>query len=594
MERWTSKWQVMLVVLCVFLVVPGILARDFSTRGEAREALVTQSMTITGLRALGEGYGGAVPSKPPLLHWTGALFSKLTGGVTEATVRAPSVVACIIAVVAFAGFVGKLYGSSRGLMVGVMLLSTIEWFRHSIAARVDLLLSALILGNLLSMFLWIQAGCRRVPIIGVLCGVLGVLTKGPVAAVLPAGIVALYVLASKQARKTCMLTRPLGAYAAVFLISALWYLAAFLEGGDRFVSKVWYENVARFAGTQDDEPHSGTVIELWAAGLVGLLPWSLTLLPALRHLVVRMGLVRSGGDRDAIPQKTWRERAGELGAGARSWWLSLDEFSRFSLIVVLSYLIFFAIPGSKRSVYLLPAYPFAISLIAHSLASSQRSLAWLVRSVSAVGVSGILILVFPAFYGVSSISAWITSWPLSPKALIEVEHYLSLTPQLMHGAGSLITLLAAIVLSIGLVRGRIPGIETWAMTSWRSLAIVWGMLLFYGNTLVYPVVSNSLSARPFADSIRRIAALDRLYSFEPSFYSLSYYLGRPIYRLEENGEGLAQGESLVVVVNEEDLQDLGGYVDVKEIIARSDGPITKPQDRVLLVRGAWKGIVIIE
>jgi hypothetical protein len=480
-----------------------------------------------------------------------------------------------------------------------MLLTTIEWFRHSIAARVDLLLSALILGHLLSIFSWLHRESRGALLMGIFLGVLGVLTKGPVAAVLPAAIVAAYVLLSKRVHPSLLL-KLLGAYAAVLILSSLWYLAAYLEGGDRFVSKVWYENVARFAGTQEDEPHKGTVLGLWAAGLVGMLPWSLLLLPALSRVFHRVGLCGGSESQAALlhrkgSHQTWSVRAKGIATGMREWWRSLDEFSRFSLIVVAFHLIFFAIPGSKRSVYLLPAYPFAIALIAAHLELIRASFAWLVRAVSAVSALGILILVFPSLYGGPRCAELVAVLPLSPKAIGEVQHYLALTPQLLQGAGALVTIVAACIVGIGLVRGRIPWLELGTTSSWRSLAMVWGVVLFFGNAVVYPIVLKSLSARPFAESIRHdIPSAEKLYSFEPSFYSLSYYLRRPIYRLEESGDELVTGQLLLVVLNEEDLRDLADYLEVKEFLARSEGPISNARERVLLVRGTWKGKTIIQ
>ena len=86
-----SSVRIYLVLLVAFLVtVPGMAGREFSTRGEPREALVAQAMISTGDWILPSGYGGSVPSKPPLTHWIMALASLPGGEVTEFTARFPS------------------------------------------------------------------------------------------------------------------------------------------------------------------------------------------------------------------------------------------------------------------------------------------------------------------------------------------------------------------------------------------------------------------------------------------------------------------------------------------------------------------------
>ena len=86
-----------LLLICLLSLLTGILwlgARDFSTRGEGREALAVQSV-YDGNWILPRGYGGAVASKPPLLYWTGALISLATGGVTPLSARLPSALAAL-------------------------------------------------------------------------------------------------------------------------------------------------------------------------------------------------------------------------------------------------------------------------------------------------------------------------------------------------------------------------------------------------------------------------------------------------------------------------------------------------------------------
>ena len=65
----------MVGALAFLLLIPWLGLKDFSTRGEAREALVAQAMVQSGNWILPSAYNGAIPSKPPLLHWLISLFS---------------------------------------------------------------------------------------------------------------------------------------------------------------------------------------------------------------------------------------------------------------------------------------------------------------------------------------------------------------------------------------------------------------------------------------------------------------------------------------------------------------------------------------
>src|SRR5215510_7454020 len=56
---------------------------------EGREALVMQEIARTGNWILPLRNGETIPSKPPLLHWTGVALAKVTGSVSEWSVRFP-------------------------------------------------------------------------------------------------------------------------------------------------------------------------------------------------------------------------------------------------------------------------------------------------------------------------------------------------------------------------------------------------------------------------------------------------------------------------------------------------------------------------
>src|SRR5215470_13512383 len=71
----------LLLALCFLQFFWRLGDVPFYSRGESREGLVIWEMFKTGNWILPMINGDYIPFKPPLFHWVGALFSKLTGEV---------------------------------------------------------------------------------------------------------------------------------------------------------------------------------------------------------------------------------------------------------------------------------------------------------------------------------------------------------------------------------------------------------------------------------------------------------------------------------------------------------------------------------
>ncbi len=556
--RVVSLW---LLCLCSVLILPGIANRDFSTRGEPREALVAQSMLTKGEVVLGSGYGGDVPSKPPLLHWLGVLSSLPMGEVTATSARLPSAVAAIFALIFLLRFVSLRYGLTRGVLTALILLTSIEWFRSSITARVDMLLAASLLGGLLCMFEWTERKCEGLPWTCLVFFGLATLTKGPVSIVLPAGIlIAWLCLQGVSLRATTRATAIL--FVPTVCIAGLWYLAAFLERPEAFLDKIWYENVARFLGSQEDEPHRGSALALYATMFVGLLPWSLCFFSGLA---------------------TWKKFICSPLREGRSYWHAADSFTKFSWIVLSAFLVFFAIPGSKRSVYLLPAYPFVAFLLSSVIAAWEAPRQWSSRLLGALGV-----LVATVFCAAGWLRDVIPSMIESERARNHAIFYLDIGHRFFADIHPIVLsccLFATLISLVVLGRGSLPWIERKGDSAlcWPSLASLWIVMLFIGNSIIFPVVANSLSSRSFAQVlVSQIPASEKLYSFGTAFYGLSFYMNR---RIEYLGKvALPRGEERLVLVSLDDqkLLQAAGY-EGKELM-RSSSPLTKPGDYVVLMK----------
>lgn len=85
-----SRHIALLVLLCAALYFPYLGNTPFFDKGEPREALAVQDIIQRGEWLFPLKRAAAIPSKPPLFHWSAALTYQVTGILNEATIRFPS------------------------------------------------------------------------------------------------------------------------------------------------------------------------------------------------------------------------------------------------------------------------------------------------------------------------------------------------------------------------------------------------------------------------------------------------------------------------------------------------------------------------
>src|SRR5437899_12964779 len=78
---------ILLVALCGVLYFPYLGSTPFFDKGEPREALAVQDIVQRGKWLFPLKRASAIPSKPPLFHWSAAVVAKVTGKLDETTIR---------------------------------------------------------------------------------------------------------------------------------------------------------------------------------------------------------------------------------------------------------------------------------------------------------------------------------------------------------------------------------------------------------------------------------------------------------------------------------------------------------------------------
>ena len=550
--RWTLM---LLALLWIWMSFAFLGLRPWSSRGEPREALVAQSMMTTGNFVLGEGYGGIVPSKPPVLHWSAAAFGAVNQQITEWGMRAPSALAGLILALLVFVLSRKLFPSGQPLLAALILITSFEFFRSGIEARVDMVLCASMFGALLALYSFVN---RPRVLNGALASALiavAVLAKGPVGVVLPVGAVGAFLWFDRRTfLKPVWMLIPVGIGCA---LAGIWYYEALLVGGTEFFERVKYENVLRFLGTQEDQPHKHSALYLVLMLLVGMLPWTVAIGGRL------FSSACSGTTQSWFTPRLW-------GRSIATWYRSLPEQARLLAVWCIVVLVFFCIPGSKRGVYLLPMYPAVAVLAAH-----------LLGTVSVKGLSrvlGSLLLVIGAF-GASLELGLLTKLGVfsgkAASAVVDLSRIASESPAIWIAHLMLLICGAALLLRAN----RLSVVQ---------FGVLFGLGLGGVHGGVLPLGAQWLSPRKFAQDLGAnpdfSPAADpsvRLLSYGHEFYGLSFYLKQRISRLEETE--LNPGE--FVFVHEDHREELlQRYGRDFEFVALSMQGIDEPFNRVFALR----------
>ncbi|MDR1343932.1 MAG: glycosyltransferase family 39 protein [Tannerellaceae bacterium] len=351
-----------ILIICAASVLPWIGLGDFSTKGEPREAAVAISMLESGNHTLPQTYADEFAYKPPMAHWMMAALSIPSGHVSEFTSRLPSALAYITLIGVTLFFFGQRNTRFQETFIAALLLLTsIEIHRAGTTARVDMLLTTFIVTGLYTLYRWDD--CRELkglPIsIPLLLGC-AALTKGPVGIVLPLLTFGIYLLALSKYKLPTILKALLYAGTSSLFLPLIWYAAAWKQGGNDFINIVMAENFGRFfhapVAINYELGHENGIWYNLLTLLAGFMPWTILILLSLPAIKLPHHMTSL----KTLPRK------------ALASFRSMEKPKQFSLIALICILVFYSIPSSKRSVYLMPAYPFiAIFLAQYILYATQ-------------------------------------------------------------------------------------------------------------------------------------------------------------------------------------------------------------------------------
>lgn len=523
-----NKAFTIVCVIAVMLTVPFLGLTDFYSKGEPREAVVAYTMVEHGNWILPINNGGDIPYKPPFFHWCIALFSLLQGHVSEFTSRLPSALALVAMSVGGFVFFAKRKNANMALLATLLSLTAFEVHRAGINCRVDMVNTAFMVGALFLMYRWWERGKHNMPWLAILCMSGATLTKGPVGMLLPCAVMGVFMLTQRESLWSAVWR--LGLTALLSLILPLcWYYAAYLQGGDEFLRLVKEENIDRLLGKMAYESHENPFWYNFLTLITGWLPYMLLFVFSLF----------------VLPWKRF-SKSGFMQSVRRAEPMQVFVWLAFGLI-----LFFYCIPKSKRSVYLLPCYPFmawlmaqyVVWLVANRL-SAVKAYAWLMSVLGVVLSLAFVVLktgVVPdtLFHGKHAADNIAMLHALESISVSPLHLLFALLPAAV-GVATIMTLLK----KDDTLRNRVV---------WLSLSVVVALFLALDSTF-QPAVLNTKADKPLAPQIEQRFDMTKMYSYMSSpmlhFFSLNFYLGDRIQQFEK-----VKPEDGVLMIPEDDVEE---------------------------------------
>lgn len=498
------------LVMAGVLLLPWLGETLFNSKGEPREALVAVSILNSGDWILPRNFGTDIPFKPPFVAWIIAIFAKIFNGgeVNEYISRLPSALACFGMITGGYFWARSVRGTRFAIIFSFVTLTSIEVLRAAVACRLDMVLTACMVGALYVLYNVSETFTRKkgwyytLVILLLTCATL---TKGPVGALLPCLAFGIYSLLRGR-RFMPTFFGMIGIAVASMIIPALWYYAAYQQGGQEFIDLMLEENFGRLTGTMSYESHSNPFWYNFETLALGLLPWTLLLVFSL------------------FCAAKWRRGA-------------IKPSGLLAIVTACTVIIFYCIPESKRSVYLLPAYPFICYGIAALIDSSWakgpvRAFTWIMAILAILAPSAVVVL---------------QQWPqlLLPMLPIPWWRYAALILPVIAGAAWIIN------------RHSPTG---------HLLVIVWSLYMAY-LVAAMPSVLGAKSDITALQALKNAPQILSYGSLRP--YTINFYLNDKIHNIKTFEDAAGSPAGTMVIIRENDTADVPEGFVIKPLVRKS-------------------------
>ena len=572
---YLQKPVTMVIIICIISILPWIGLGDFSTKGEPREAAVAVSMLETDNWILPEVYANEFAYKPPLAHWLMAAASLPQGYVSEFTSRLPSALAFIVLIGFTLVFFGKRLKFQQAFIATLLMITCVELHRAGMTTRVDMLLTTFMVIGLYQLYRWEdQLELKGLPItIPALLGC-AILTKGPVGVILPLFVFAVYLLMLRKYSYLKIFKTLLYSGISSLFLPSLWYIAAWKQGGEDFLNVVLAENFGRFfhlntPNINYDLGHENGVWYNFMTLATGFIPWTIFFFFSLFGLKLHK------------PEKSVKDFLKQIW----NYIQDMEKEKLFSLVALVCIIFFYSIPSSKRSVYLMPAYPFiAIFLAQYALYITEyrtkvtRIFATFLAAITSV----VLLIIGGTIVGIIHPVELVSQYT-SRQSTLEMVEYAS--NMFIHpGALTITILLVVVAILVTVFYQLLKKINIKIL--YATIALTFSINLLIDGIVMRGIRKGS-SARPFAEQVQKEYPLDETNMYVmnelktyANLYGLNFYLGNKFHNFGQ--EQPANGFFFCRVKDmEKVLENYGNRYTFQELTS-TPNVIADVRDRIVL------------
>ncbi len=217
--------------------------------------------------------------KPILIYWLQAISVKIFG-LNEFAFRLPSAIAATFWALGIYWFARRYFEEKTAFLATFFMATSLQITIIAKAAIADALLNMFIAYSMFFVYLYLNKRDKKYLYLAFGAIGFGVLTKGPVAILIPLAVTFSYLLIKKELKlffKTVF--NPIGLF--IFSVIALpWYILEYMDQGMKFIEGFFLKhNISRFKTSF--EGHGGTLFYYIPVVLIGILPYTTLFLKAI-------------------------------------------------------------------------------------------------------------------------------------------------------------------------------------------------------------------------------------------------------------------------------------------------------------------------
>lgn len=329
---YKSSYTWWLIALVSFMLLFRLGASPIYILDEAKNAQCAREM-LQRHDMIVPTFNGELRTDKPVLHYYFMMLAYKLFGVSAFTARIFSALLGILTVAITFIFTKRNINELTALCAALVLCVSPQFLFEFRLAVPDPYLIFFITGGLFTAFTYLHKNKLVYLLIAATSFALATLAKGLVALALP-GVCLLIWIIIKRKWKLVLSWKMIPAFALLAAITLPWYIAV-----DKATNHAWTRgffiehNINRFSGSA--EGHGGFFLITLLFVLIGLLPFT------------------------SFVGEVVRKRQHVF----------TDDLVKFSGIVVLAFVVFFSVSGTKLPNYPMPCYPFAAIILGRYLST---------------------------------------------------------------------------------------------------------------------------------------------------------------------------------------------------------------------------------